>query len=82
MPSFAGVASSMAMLLLGFLVGHYELHTTLPTQLITSFTQMEHKVRTPPPPPATRPSIRTPARHELISGPLRAAYCARRLRRP
>ena len=45
MPSFAGLASSVCMLLVGFLVGHFELHTTVPTQLVTSFTQMEHKVR-------------------------------------
>ena len=45
MPSFAGLASYACMLLVGFLVGHFELHTTVPTQLVTSFTQMEHKVR-------------------------------------
>ena len=43
MPSFAGLASYACMLLVGFLVGHFELHTTVPTQLHVS--QMEHKVR-------------------------------------
>ena len=45
MVSFGGLASSLCMLLVGFLVGHFELHTTVPTQLITSFAEMEHKVR-------------------------------------
>ena len=44
MASLWGVASSLAMLLLGFLVGHFELHTSVPSQLVASFTHMEHKV--------------------------------------
>jgi hypothetical protein len=63
MVSFGGLASSGCMLFVGFLVGHFELHTTVPTQLVTSFSDMEHKVRPPccAPPCQMHPALRLPA---------------------
>ena len=74
--SVAGVVSSMCMLLVGFLVGHFELHTTLPTQVVVSFTEMEHKVRRAHPRAAPRSSARLTLRRRDVC---LAAHCARRL---
>ena len=43
MPSVAAVGTSIVMMLVGFMVGRFDLHTTVPSQVIDSFTEMEHK---------------------------------------
>ena len=45
MPSITAIGSSILILLLGFIIGRFELHTTVPTTLVDSFTNMAHKVR-------------------------------------
>ena len=50
MPSITAIGSSILILLLGFIIGRFELHTTVPTTLVDSFTNMAHKVRAPLPP--------------------------------
>ena len=67
MVSLWGLASSLCMLLLGFLVGHFELHTTVPSQLVSSFTHMEHKVTQPAAEKRPhRPTPHPPSLHRVL----------------
>lgn len=80
MGSLSGLGSSLLMLLAGWLVRHYELHSTVPSQLLASFTHMEHKVPHPalsvPPSPCPPSLCLSLSGHRVVS-----AHCARRLHR-
>ena len=78
------MGSSLLMLLAGWLVRHYELHSTVPSQLLASFTHMEHKVPHPAlsAPPSLAASPCPPSLWLSLSGHrVVSAHCARRLHR-